>query len=44
MNNNNIEKIERKINTFNSLNITKIKELIPTDYNKKKEIQTCKIY
>lgn len=42
--NNNIEKIEKKINTFKSIDITKIKEFIPKDYNKKKEIQKCKIY
>ena len=44
INNNNIEKIERKINIFKSLDITEIKELMPKDYNKKNEIQKCKIY
>jgi len=44
INNNNIEKIERKINIFKGLDITKIEEFIPKGYNKKKEIQKCKIY
>lgn len=44
INNNNIEKIEKKINIFKGWDITKIKEFILKDYNKKKEIQKCKIY
>ena len=44
INNNNIEKRERKINIFKGLDITKIEEFIPKGYNKKKEIQKCKIY
>lgn len=42
--NNNIEKIERNINTFKNFDITKIKEFMPKDYNNKKEIKKCKIY